>query len=103
MLKADKRAKDGYRAPEAGEMFYNKNLAETFRTLAREGAKGFYEGRIAEEIVKVVNELGGFLELDDLKRYAEEGNAEVEPISIKYSGQGIGMRRSVSGEGNATR
>lgn len=29
-------------------------LANTFKAVAKEGKKGFYEGRIAEEIVKLV-------------------------------------------------
>lgn len=94
MLKPDSKASKGCRAPEAGEIFHNRNLAQTFRSLAKEGKKGFYEGRIAEELVKVVQDLGGLLELEDLKRYSEEGNAEVEPISIKFSGQGIGKETS---------
>jgi len=95
MLKPDSKAPNGCRAPEAGEIFHNKTLAQTFRTLAKEGKKGFYEGRIAEELVKVVQSLGGFLELEDLKKYSEEGDAEVEPISIKFSGQGIGKKTHV--------
>ncbi|KAK6337547.1 hypothetical protein TWF730_002944 [Orbilia blumenaviensis] len=69
-------------APAAGEVMVMKNLAETFRTVGREGKKGFYEGRIAEEIVKAVQERGGVLELEDLRRHAEIGSEFVKPISI---------------------
>ena len=33
---------------------YNKNLAATFREVAEHGKDGYYKGRIAKEIVKVL-------------------------------------------------
>ncbi|KAI9038595.1 gamma-glutamyltransferase family protein [Aspergillus affinis] len=94
MLKPDSKAKDGFRAPLAGEIKKNPTLARTFRTLATEGKKGFYEGRIAEELVKVVQDLGGYLTLDDLKNHAETGSQETEAISLKFTGQGIVEKQS---------
>jgi len=67
----------------------NPDLAKTFRTLAEEGKKGFYTGRIAEAYVKVVQDLGGHLELDDLKHHLETGSEPVDPISLKFRGQGL--------------
>ncbi|EWZ30111.1 gamma-glutamyltranspeptidase [Fusarium oxysporum f. sp. radicis-lycopersici 26381] len=89
MLKKDPSTQDGVRAPRPGEVFKNPTLAQTFRTLATEGKKGFYTGRIAEEIVKVVQDLGGYLELDDLKHHLETGTQNTEPISVKFRGQGL--------------
>jgi gamma-glutamyltranspeptidase / glutathione hydrolase len=89
MLKKDQNASDGCRAPGPGEIMKNETLANTFRTLAKEGKKGFYQGRIAESIVKVVKDLGGWLEPDDLKHHAEMGSEEVDAISLKFHGQGI--------------
>ena len=37
-------------APRPGEVFRNPNLARTFRTLAGEGKRGFYEGRVARAV-----------------------------------------------------
>ena len=66
----------------------NPTLAQTFRALGEQGKKGFYTGRIAEELVKVVRDLGGFLTLDDLKHHMEAGSEPVDPISLKFTGQG---------------
>lgn len=65
----------------------NPTLANTFRTLAKEGKKGFYTGRIAEELVKVCQDLGGHLTLEDLKKHMELGSEPVSPISLKFTGQ----------------
>jgi gamma-glutamyltranspeptidase/glutathione hydrolase len=94
MLKEDPQAPDGVRAPRAGEIFKNTNLANTFRSLAKEGKKGFYTGRIAEAYVKVCKDLGGHIELEDLKNHLELGSEPVEPISLKFSGQNVGKNQS---------
>ncbi|MCJ1400846.1 hypothetical protein MMC11_004055 [Xylographa trunciseda] len=89
MLKSDKSAKDGKRAPTPGELMYNPTLANTFKLLAEHGKKGFYEGHVAEALVKVVQDLGGHLSLEDLKHHAELGTQEVDAISLKFNGQNI--------------
>ena len=81
--------KDGKRAPLAGELFRNPTMANTFRLLAEKGKKGFYEGKVAEELVKVVQDLGGHITLEDLKEHAETGTQETEAISLKFTGQGL--------------
>lgn len=91
MLKPDPSAKNGCRSPRPGEIFRNRNLAKTFRLLAQHGKKGFYEGEVAESLIKTVRHLGGHLELDDLKSHAANGVDEVEPISIDFAGQNIGI------------
>ncbi|CAK7228449.1 hypothetical protein SBRCBS47491_006910 [Sporothrix bragantina] len=86
-LKKDPAASpDGYRAPRAGEIMRNPTLAQTFRTLATEGKKGFYSGRIAEAIIEVVQARGGHLELSDLEHHLQAGSEAVEPISLKFGG-----------------
>lgn len=102
MLKKDPGAPNGVRAPRAGEIMKNPTLAQTFRALAAEGKKGFYSGRIASELVKVVQDLGGHLELDDLTHHLETGSEPVEPISLKFRGQNVAnlLKDSVLG-GNA--
>ncbi|KAI1335387.1 gamma-glutamyltranspeptidase-domain-containing protein [Xylariaceae sp. FL0016] len=92
MLKEDPSAPSGVRAPRAGEIMKNPTLAKTFRALATEGKKGFYTGRIAEELVKVVQDLGGHLELDDLAHHMDAGSESVDPISLKFRGQNVASR-----------
>jgi gamma-glutamyltranspeptidase/glutathione hydrolase len=99
MLKSDQKAKDGFRAPLPGEILKNPTLAKTFRSLAANGKKGFYEGRVAEALVKVVQDLGGYITLDDLKYHAETGSQETEAISLKFTGQSIAERQSEGANG----
>jgi gamma-glutamyltranspeptidase/glutathione hydrolase len=80
-------------------LFKNQCLAETFRRLAALGKKGFYEGPVAESIVKVVRDLGGHLSLEDLKKHGELGSEEVAPISLKFKGQDIGTLQSQCADG----
>ncbi|KAK6839113.1 gamma-glutamyltranspeptidase [Apiospora arundinis] len=100
MLKDDPSAPDGVRAPRPGEIMKNPTLAKTFRTLATEGKKGFYTGRIAEELVKVVRDLGGHLELEDLAHHLEMGSEPVDPISLKFKGQGVAqaLKNNIPGD-----
>jgi gamma-glutamyltranspeptidase/glutathione hydrolase len=99
MLKRDRNSEHFARAPRAGELFYNPNLANTFRTLAAEGKSGFYTGRIAQEMVDVVKMLGGHLSLDDLKNHGDTGSELPEPISLKFKGQNIGQMLTPQADG----
>ena len=48
----------------------NPELARTLRTVAKAGsANPFYNGSIAQEIVKVIKENGGTMTLEDLRNY----------------------------------
>ncbi|KAI6709510.1 gamma-glutamyltranspeptidase [Diplocarpon mali] len=87
MLKKDDSASDGFRAPKAGELFKNPNLAKTFRALGKDGKKGFYTGRVADEIVKVVKDLGGHIEHEDLIHHMEVGTERVDPISLTFKNE----------------
>ncbi len=71
------------RAPRPGEIFRNPGLARTFRTLARQGARAFYEGEIAQAIAAVVQQAGGCLSQKDLA--AHQATWET-PISVTYRG-----------------
>jgi gamma-glutamyltranspeptidase / glutathione hydrolase len=71
------------RAPRAGEVFRNRNLAATFRSVAEGGADAFYRGPIAADIAAVVQAAGGCLAFDDLAAHRSDWP---EPISVTYRG-----------------
>jgi len=71
------------RAPQPGAIFHQKNLARTFRTLARGGRDAFYQGEIARAIVDYCQKHGGFLSMED---FAAQKSHWVEPISTIYRG-----------------
>jgi gamma-glutamyltranspeptidase/glutathione hydrolase len=71
------------KAPVAGTIYTQKNLARTFRTLARGGRDAFYRGEIGQAIVDYMQKNGGFLTMEDL---AAQKSEWVEPISTTYRG-----------------
>ncbi len=47
------------RAPKAGEVFRNPNMAKTYRLIAEKGRDAFYKGPIAQDIVAYSDNVGG--------------------------------------------
>lgn len=74
------------RAPEAGEIFQQPDLANTFKALARGGREVFYEGELADAIITCSEANGGFFTKQDLK---DHKSTWVRPISIHYRGYDI--------------
>tara|TARA_B100000614_G_scaffold147382_1_gene130812 strand:- start:2585 stop:4264 length:1680 start_codon:yes stop_codon:yes gene_type:complete len=72
--------------PKKGDIFKNPQLASTYKKIANSGGKDFYDGEIAEEIVRFINEQGGYFSIDDLKNYKPEW---VDPVSTNYRGYDI--------------
>ena len=72
---------DGEHAPKAGQVFVNKDLARTFRMLAKEGRDAFYRGEIAKAIVDYSDEHDGFLTMQD---FDDHTSTWVEPIYADY-------------------
>lgn len=66
---------------EQGDTFKNPELAATFRIIAEQGIKEFYQGDLAKKIVSAITEKEGILGLDDLKAYAV---IEQEPLIGAY-------------------
>jgi gamma-glutamyltranspeptidase / glutathione hydrolase len=71
------------RAPRAGEIFRQPNLARTFRTLAEGGRDAFYKGPVAKAIADYMRDNGGFITVEDLAATKSEW---VEPVSTNYRG-----------------
>ncbi len=66
---------------KAGDILVQKELAKTLQMIANEGPKAFYEGDVAEEIVKTLQKHGGIIRKEDLKNYQAKFR---EPIRIDY-------------------
>ncbi len=72
--------------PAAGEIFVNKNLANTLRKIAAQGPDVFYRGEIAAKIVKFAGEEGG---LHTRRDFANHKSDWVDPISATYRGHTV--------------
>ncbi len=66
-----------------GDLFRQKDLANTLKIIMKQGKKGFYEGKIAEMIVKDMEKHGGLITSADLKNYDAVMR---EPIIGSYRG-----------------
>jgi gamma-glutamyltranspeptidase / glutathione hydrolase len=71
------------RAPVAGEVFSQVDLAATISAVAERGADAFYKGEIAASIARSTQQAGGYLSEEDL---AAHESTFVEPISTDYRG-----------------
>ena len=76
---------DGF-APIKGQIFKNKDLANTLRIISKEGRSGFYEGKVAKVISEFIINQGGFLSYDDLKNHKSDW---IEPVSTSYRGYDV--------------
>ena len=52
-----------------GDTLMQPDLAATLSAIAEQGPRGFYEGPVAERMIKAIHEAGGIMTLDDLKSY----------------------------------
>lgn len=71
---------------EPGELFIQKELANTLKRIARHGTKGFYEGKTAELIEKEMQANKGLVTKKDLKNYRPVIR---KPVEGKYRGAQI--------------
>ncbi|MBI1354255.1 MAG: gamma-glutamyltransferase [Acidobacteria bacterium] len=73
----------GGKAPTEGEIFRNPDLGRAMRLIAEQGAGVFYEGEIAQAILKTSHDRGGTFAAADLAEWQPEW---VEPLSTTYRG-----------------
>jgi gamma-glutamyltranspeptidase/glutathione hydrolase len=71
------------KAPGEGQIFKNPALARTLRLLAEDGREAYYEGPIAEAIVRYSGENGGFFTMEDFTGHRSTWD---DPISTDYHG-----------------
>jgi gamma-glutamyltranspeptidase/glutathione hydrolase len=77
------------------DLFIQKDLAKTLKAIARQGAKAFYEGKIADKIIKDFQANGGIMTKEDLKNYQVKLR---QPLQTSYQGyEVIGMPPPSSG------
>jgi gamma-glutamyltranspeptidase/glutathione hydrolase len=76
------------RAPAPGDRFANPALAETLRSVARHGAKAFYEGPVAADIVRTLRERGGLHTEEDFAA-GLNGAEFVDPITANWKGYDV--------------
>lgn len=73
----------GGRPLAAGATLRQPDLAETLSQLAARGRAGFYEGPVADKLVRAVQASGGIWTAEDLRRYRV---VEREPLQFDYRG-----------------
>ena len=69
--------------PKVGEIFRNPDVAASLRLVGEKGRDAFYKGPIADAILKLSKEQGGFLTAADLADFQPEW---IDPVSTTYHG-----------------
>ena len=65
--------------PGPGAIIRQPELAETYRTLARDGVESFYDGPTGEALIAAIQEAGGIMTQEDL------GSVEIQTLDISTS------------------
>ena len=76
----------GGKAPRFGDIFRNSDLAESYELLSNQGTAAFYEGKIAERIVKFSQANGGRFSMRDFRDHEATW---VEPATTNYRGYDV--------------
>lgn len=69
--------------PKEGQVLVQKELAASFRTIAKDGVDTFYRGEMAQKIVKFLQANGGLLTLEDFAAWKPRWR---DPISTTFQG-----------------
>lgn len=83
---------------EVGDRLIQKDLAHTLELISKNGAKAFYQGKIASELLRVSQQGGGLLSAEDLRAYKPRFMA---PVQCHYRGYQIDTAPPPSGGGVA--
>jgi gamma-glutamyltranspeptidase/glutathione hydrolase len=74
-----------------GDVVVRRNLGNTLRRIAAQGRNGFYEGPVAENMIRFLARHGGIMEAADLAEYDAEA---AKPLHVRYRGYdvyGVGL------------
>lgn len=85
----------GGAAPKVGQIFRAPKQAEVLRRVAKEGRAGYYEGEVAEDMLRALNALGGGHTAED---FASTACTLTEPVSGDYKGQDL-LEHPPNGQG----
>jgi gamma-glutamyltranspeptidase / glutathione hydrolase len=69
-----------------GDRLVQPDLAATLSAIAEQGPRGFYQGPVAERLVKAIGDAGGIMTLEDLRSYQPVIRA---PVRGSYRGYDI--------------
>ncbi len=90
LLKADEGGSANYlpngRPPRSGEIFKNPSMASCLRRIADEGPDVFYQGDIAEKIVRCSEKKGGLFTVKD---FADHRSDWVDLVTANYRGYDV--------------
>jgi gamma-glutamyltranspeptidase/glutathione hydrolase len=71
------------KSPRPGQVFRNKDLANTYKIISRDGIEAFYGGKIGKAIIEFSRKNGGLLSHEDFRDHT---TTWVEPIKTDYRG-----------------
>jgi gamma-glutamyltranspeptidase/glutathione hydrolase len=78
----------------AGDRLEQPGLARALELLAEEGPRSVYEGALADSLLELMDERGGLVTAEDLRRYRASWS---EPVEVSYAGSRFLTREGLSG------
>lgn len=78
----------GGTSPKPGDIFVQPHLADTLRGIAKHGARAFYEGAVAEDIVTTLRARGGLHTMEDFAAGCQAAHF-VQPIHRAFHGYDV--------------
>ena len=87
---------DDERAPRAGEMFKQEQIGKTFQQIAKHGFEIFYQGDLANRIIKFLQSEGSVINSSDLHQFSAEWTKPISKVIYDHrlwqhgpNGQGL--------------
>jgi len=74
---------------QAGERLVQKDLANTLRLLAQEGADAIYTGKVGQRMVNYIQSIGGIITMDDMADWRQRHVRILTPAHTNYRGYDV--------------
>ena len=71
---------------QKGDIFKNRDLANTYLSIAESYGSSFYSGTLAKSMTEFIQEQGGYLTINDMESFQPQW---VEPVSTNYRGYDV--------------